>query len=244
MLRKIHEVAALSGVTVRTLQYYDRINLLKPSAVTEAGYRLYGEEALETLWQILFFRELGFPLREIGDIMTAPGYDRQEALSRHRQLLLAERRRIDGLVTLVESAMKGEKTMEFTPFDATEAERLRAQYAQEVKSRWGATDAYAQSEKKAANRSPAQWQTLQAEADAIFDAFAALVGHDPAEPAVQALVQRWQAHLHANDYACTREILSGLGQMYASDPRFSKNLDRHGAGTASLMSAAIAHYCK
>ena len=240
---KIQEAARLTGVTERTLRYYDRIGLLRPSGMTESGYRLYDDDALRRLQQILFFRELGFPLAQIGEIMDSPGYDRNDALRRHRALLIAERNRLNGLIELAERTLKGESDMSFDAFDRSEIDRQRDAYAEEARERWGGTDAYAESEKKTAGYGKEQWAAIQQEADEIFAAFAALRGHAPDEPDVQALVARWQAHITRNYYACTKEILAGLGQMYTADERFIQNIDRAGAGTAQLMSAAIAAYC-
>ena len=240
---KIQEAARLTGVTERTLRYYDRIGLLHPSGMTESGYRLYDEDALRCLQQILFFRELGFPLAQIREIMDSPGYDMNEALRRHRLLLIAERDRLNGLIDLAERTLKGENDMSFDAFDHSGIDRQRDAYAEEARRRWGGTDAYAESEKKTAGYGKEQWAAIQQEADEIFAAFAALRGHAPDEPDVQALVARWQAHITRNYYACTKEILAGLGQMYTADERFIQNIDRAGAGTAQLMSAAIAAYC-
>ncbi len=93
---KIHEVAKLTGITVRALQYYDQIGLFPPSKVTESGYRLYDEAALEALQQILLFREMGFPLGQIKEILSDPGYDRAEALRKQKELLLMKRARLRG----------------------------------------------------------------------------------------------------------------------------------------------------
>lgn len=240
---KIQEAARLTGVTERTLRYYDRIGLLHPSGMTESGYRLYDEDALRRLQQILFFRELGFPLAQIREIMDSPGYDMNEALRRHRLLLIAERDRLNGLIDLAERTLKGENDMSFDAFDRSGIDRQRDAYAEETRRRWGGTDAYAESEKKTAGYGKEQWAAIQQEADEIFAAFATLRGHAPDEPDVQALVARWQAHITRNYYACTKEILAGLGQMYTADERFIQNIDRAGAGTAQLMSAAIAAYC-
>ena len=240
---KIQEAARLTGVTERTLRYYDRIGLLYPSGMTESGYRLYDEDALRRLQQILFFRELGFPLAQIREIMDSPGYDMNEALRRHRLLLVAERDRLNGLIDLAERTLKGENDMSFDAFDRSGIDRQRDAYAEEARRRWGGTDAYAESEKKTAGYGKEQWAAIQQEADEIFAAFATLRGHAPDEPDVQALVARWQVHITRNYYACTKETLAGLGQMYTADERFIQNIDRAGAGTAQLMSAAIAAYC-
>ena len=133
--------------------------------------------------------------------------------------------------------------MEFKPFDTSEIDSLREQYAEEAKARWGNTEAYRESTKRAAKWTEADKARLQKESDEIFSAFAALVGVDPADARVQALVARWKAFVSKSYYACTDEILAGLGQMYVADERFTKNLDQFGAGTARLMSDAIAIYC-
>ena len=240
---KINEAARLTGVTERTLRYYDRIGLLRPSGVTESGYRLYDADALRRLQQILFFRELGFPLAQIREIMDSPGYDKDDALRRHRLLLIAERDRLNGLIDLAERTLKGESDMSFDAFDRSGIDNQRDAYAKEARERWGNTDAYAESEQKTAGYGKEQWAAIQQEADAIFAAFAALRGHAPDEPGVQDLVARWQAHITRHYYACTKEILAGLGQMYTADERFMQSIDRAGAGTAQLMSDAIAVYC-
>ena len=134
--------------------------------------------------------------------------------------------------------------MEFKPFDSSEIDALREQYAEEAKSRWGNTEAYRESTKRAAKWTEADKARLQKESDEIFSAFAALVGTEPVDARVQALVARWKAFISESYYACTDEILAGLGQMYIADERFTKNLDQFGAGTARLMSDAIAIYCK
>ena len=139
---KISEVAKLSGVTVRTLHYYDEIGLLKPNKITEAGYRLYSNEDLETLQQILFFRELDFQLNEIKEIMMNPNYDKNKALNKHKELLIEKRERLDGLINLIDKTIKGDNNMSFKEFDNSKIEENKNKYAEEVKNRWGNTDAY------------------------------------------------------------------------------------------------------
>lgn len=240
---KINEVARLTGVTVRTLHYYDEIGLLRPSGVTEAGYRVYDGAALETLQQILFFRELDFPLAEIRTIMASPNYDKTEALQKHRELLRQKRARLDGLIALVDSTIKGENTMRFQEFDTKEMEANKKKYAAEVKARWGNTDAYRQSEEKAAGRNQQQESLLHGEGAALLREFGENRGLAPESEQAQRLVARWQAYITERFYDCTSEILSCLGLMYVGDPRFTENIDRNGEGTAAFMAAAIAVYC-
>lgn len=244
MRLSIGSLSKLSGVSIRALHHYDQIGLLQPSEVAESGYRYYDDAAIERLWQILFYRELDFPLAEIGEILDSPSFDRNRALTEHRNLLTQKRERLDRLIKLVSNAMKGEQNMEFKPFDTSEIDALREQYAEEAKARWGNTDAYRESTKRAAQWTEADKKRMEAESGEIFSGFAALVGTDPADARVQALVARWKAFISQSYYNCTNEILAGLGQMYIADERFMKNIDKFGAGTAKLMSDAIAVYCR
>ena len=241
---KVSEVAKLTGVTVRTLHYYDEIGLLKPSNVTEAGYRLYSTADLQKLQQILFFRELDFPLEEIREILANPGYDREYALRSHRQLLLKKREHLDGLISLVDKSLKGNDDMSFKEFDTTEMEKAKKEYAAEVKERWGNTNAYAQYEEKTADYDDPQWKLINGEGARILKEFGENRHLDPASAEAQALVKKWQDFITANFYNCTKPILGCLGEMYIGDDRFTRNIDRHGKGTALFMALAIEAYCK
>lgn len=240
---KINEVAKLTGITTRTLHYYDEIGLLKPSQITDAGYRLYDENNLSELQQILFFRELNFPLNEIKEIMTNSEYDKTEALKKHKELLLKKRERIDRLVTLVENTIKGDGEMSFKEFDMTEIESAKKKYAKEVKERFGNTEAYAESEEKAKKYGKEQWKEIDAESKKLLKAFADNMDKTPDSEEVQKLVKEWQDFITKSFYRCTNEILQGLGIMYVEDERFKKNIDSNGEGTAEFISKAIEIYC-
>ena len=240
---RISEVAKLTGITVRTLQYYDEIGLLKPSEITEAGYRLYSREDLEILQQILFFRELDFPLSQIKEIMNNPNYDKEEALKKQKELLIQQRQRIEGLIKLIEKRIEGDNNMSFKEFDMNEIEENKKKYAKEVKERWGTSKAYEESEKKTSSYNKEKWGDINQETSEIFKGFAELRNSDPGSEEVQELVRRWQKYITDNFYTCTNEILSGLGLMYVEDERFKENLDKNGEGTAKLMAEAIKIYC-
>lgn len=239
----VSEVAKLTGISVRTLHYYDQIGLLKPSELSESGYRYYDEEALWELQQILFYRELDFPLKEIREMMRSPGYDRREALMHHQELLKLKRERLDRLIGLADDTLKGEKDMSFEAFDTTAVETAIKQFAEEAKNRWGGTEAYRESEEKTNRYSKEDWARLQNEMEQIFNGFAALVGKSPDCEEARELVRRWQEYITANYYACSDEILAGLGEMYVADERFQKNLDQYGEGTAAFVSEAIRCTC-
>lgn len=240
---RISEVAKLTGITVRTLHYYDEIGLLKPSEITEAGYRLYSREDLEILQQILFFRELDFPLSQIKEIMNNPNYDKEEALKKQKELLIQQRQRIEGLIKLIEKRIEGDNNMSFKEFDRNEIEENKKKYAKEVKERWGTSKAYEESEKKTSSYNKEKWGDINQETSEIFKGFAELRNSDPGSEEVQELVRRWQKYITDNFYTCTNEILSGLGLMYVEDERFKENLDKNGEGTAKLMAEAIKIYC-
>ena len=240
---KISEVAKLTGVTVRTLHYYDEIGLLRPSEITESGYRLYDEAALESLQQILFFRELDFPLNKIKEIMIHPNYDKEFTLIKQKELLMQKRKRIDGLINLIDKTIKGENNMSFKEFDMTEIEANKIKYADEVKNRWVKTDAYKESEAKTKNYNKDKWNEINEGIEGILKKFSDYRKLDPADKEVQDLVEMWKQYITDNFYNCTNEILSSLSLMYIEDERFKKNIDKNGEGTAEFMTNAIEIYC-
>ena len=230
----IGQAARMLDVSVRTLRHYDEIGLVKPAEVGENGYRYYDREAMALLQQVLFYRELGLPLKEIGPLLQAPETQRRKALEAHRHLLELKKQQLEGLLQLVDDTLGG-KTMQKPKITQADIDAAKEQYAAEAKERWGHTDAWKQSQGKTPNA---------AKMDEIFQGFAALLGTDPADRAVQAQVKTWQQFITDNLYPCTDEILAGLGQMYVCDERFTANLDKYGEGTAKLMSDAIKIYCK
>ena len=236
----VHEVSRLSGVTIRALQYYDRIGLLHPTAVTEAGYRLYDDAALLTLQQILLFRELEFPLGDIKSILNDPNFDRTKALEQQIQLLKLKRERLDRIIDLAQQQKdKGGDLMDFTAFDSERIER----YATEAKAQWGETKEYREFEQK--NLTKEQQQTAGAGLMERFKDFAALKDGAPDAPQAQAAVQTLQAYISAHFYHCSNDVLKGLGQMYGAGGEFTENIDAYaGAGTAAFAAKAIAAYCK
>ena len=231
----ISEVAKMSGVSVRTLHYYDEINLLHPAEVNESGYRYYDKEALDTLQQILFYRELEFSLGEIQKIISQADYNKIQALERQRELLTLKAKRLKGLIKLVDDTLRGDNEMSFKEFDQTEIE--------EAKARWGNTAAYAESVEKTAAYGKKEWDMVQAEGDKIMKKFADIREMTPSSKEAQSLVKEWQDYITKNYYTCSKEILDGLGQMYVGDERFKKNIDRFGEGNALFMADAIKEYC-
>lgn len=240
----ISETAKLTGVSVRTLHYYDEIGLLAPSEViSDTGYRYYDEATIERLQQILFFKELDFPLKEIVKIMNSPRYDKEQALANQRELLILKRNRLNNLIALLDLNLKGEIVMSFSEFDNEEIEKEKKRYAKEVKEKWGDTDAYKECNEKQKNYSKKDYKEMMEKSDQILSAFAAQLGETPESSKVQDLVREWQNYISKYYYDCTDQILAGLGQMYVADERFTANMDKFGEGTAQLISDAINIYC-
>lgn len=241
----IREFAKLTGVSVRTLHYYDEIGLLKPSFVDEQnGYRYYDENTLCRMQEILFYRELQFSLKEIRMILSSPDYDKQNALKEQKHLLTLKKERLERLISALDGAMKGEK-ISMDIFDNSEFEAKREEYAKEAKEKWGGTAAYKESAEKTAGYSADKWNKVNSAMDELIAEFAECLrnGFTPDSKEAQELVKRWQDFITDNYYTCTKEILAGLAEMYVSDERFMKNIDRHGDGTARFMSDAIKVYC-
>jgi DNA-binding transcriptional MerR regulator len=241
----IGEVARLAGVTVRTLHHYDAIGLVAPAERASNGYRLYGRVEIERLQEVLFLRELGFALEEIAAIVGRPGYNRRDALLRQRDLLAAKAGHLRALLDAVDAAIRAEET----GMSLTNEEMLDVfgdfdprEYEAEAEERWGDTDAYRQSAQRTARYTKTDWEKIKAESDAINERFLDLmVGGIPAAgEAAMAVAEAHRAHIGKWFYECSIEMHAGLGQMYAPDPRFKKNIDKAGAGLADYMAAAIA----
>lgn len=237
----VHEVAELTGITARTLHYYDEIGLLKPTKVTEAGYRMYDDAALSRLQTILLFRELEFPLKEIKVILDSPDFDPSEVISQQIKLLELQYKHIGELIAFTrEIQNKGMTAMNFDIFDKSEIEK----YEEEVKAKWGNTKAYQEYKQKDIARNKGSYSKIADELMAMFSELGELKHLTPNSDEVQKKISALQKFITDNYYICTNEILGGLGEMYVSDERFKNNIDKAGGeGTADFVKQAIAVYC-
>ncbi len=234
-MRTVTQVSNLTGVSVRTLHHYDAIGLLKPTATTPAGYRLYDDAALRRLQSILLFRQLQFSLKDIKAILDSPGFDPAQALSQQIRLLEAQHRHIGQLIAFARQLQQGGDLMTFDAFDTSELE----QYKAEAKARWGDTQAYRESQQRAA--AGQDFAAAGKEMMEIFAQIGALRALAPEDEAVQQKVRELQDFITGHFYTCTDEILAGLGQMYGEDERFRANIDAAGGeGTAAFVQKAIA----
>ena len=237
----VHEVSRLTGMSVRALQYYDRIGLLPPTERTEAGYRLYDEAALERLQQILLFRELEFPLKDIRAILESPDFDRGKALEQQIELLVLQRNHLDNLIELARGLKaRGMNHLSFEAFDTKKID----EYAAQAKASWGQTAEYREYLEKSKGRTREEQLALHERMWEIFKAFGAMRGGAPASSEAQALVKRLQDFITENMYTCSNGILKNLGAMYAGGGDMTANIDRQaGAGTAEFAWQAICVYC-
>lgn len=238
----VAQVSKRTGVSVRTLHHYDQIGLLKPTEVTESGYRMYDDTALDKLYMILVYRELGLSLGEIGSILDAPDYDRNQVLEHQIKLM---RRRIEKLQNRIALAngmlMLGVKYMDFEGFDPKEID----EYSQQAKVLYGKTDAYKEFQQKQKSRTKEQEKDLGAQ---VMDFFARLGKMRPCAPDSEE-AQNWAKELQAffteHFYTCTPQILGSLAESYASGGSMTENIDKAGGeGTGAFAKQVIDEYCK
>lgn len=237
---KVKEVAELVGVSIRTLHHYDQIGLLTPKEITDSGYRLYSEENLETLQQILFFKELGFTLKEIKNIINSPSFNRQEALILQRKMLLEKRNKVDKMLETIDKTIKhmaGEIQM-------TNEERFEGinfgfnQFEEEARRRWG-NQSIDEINAKLKGMFKDEQKDLSDRWDMIFNKLACLRDQSPESQEVQATIKEWYDFLNKNFSNYSLDAFYGLGQLYINDERFTKNIDQYGEGLAKLMSEAM-----
>lgn len=240
MSMKVKEVAALSGVSVRTLHHYDEMGLLKPAGTTEAGYRMYSGENLIELQQILFYRELGFSLKQIKELVTNPAFDRLEALESQQSMLRQKRAQLDVMIHTIERTIKegkGEGTMtneeRFKGFDFSENP-----YEEEARDRWG--DEIVDE----TNKNVQQFgEEQQEQMNALYRRLAEVRHLEPESSDAQVLIGEWYRFLNRiGTYSL--DAFAGLGEMYVADERFTKNIDQFGCGLARFMSEAMKEYAQ
>lgn len=245
-LYTVGEVAALAGVSVRTLHHYDAVGVLVPSCRSRAGYRQYTPADLERLQELLVYRQLGFTLEEVAALLENPGHDRRAALLRQRDML---RRRVDDLhrvQRLVErtlTTLEGATTMSETDmFDGLGTrERNEAEHGEEVRERWGDTDAYHESARRTARYTEQDWAAIKAESESIEVTLADLLGAGvPADdPQAMDAAEAHRAHIDRWFYPCSHEMHAGLGEMYVADGRFAAHYDQRREGLAAYLRDAI-----
>jgi len=241
-MKTVNEIAKLAHVSVRTLHHYDAIGLLKPTEITESGYRLYDDDALERLYFILLFRELEFPLKEIQSILDAPDFDRNRILEQQVNLLKAKVNHLQTCIHLANGLkLLGVKNLKFNNWDPKKID----EYSAQAQTLYGKTEAWKEYSEKAKGRSKEQENAL---GDGIMELFVQLGGMkelSPGSSEVQTWVKQLQGYITEHFYTCTPQILQGLGEMYAGGGSMTENIDAVGGkGTGEFARDAIRIYCK
>lgn len=229
-MKNVNEVSKLTGVSIRTLHYYDEIGLLKPTERTESGYRLYDDDALEKLATVLMFRELEFPLQKIKEITESENYNTAEALKNQITLLKQKKEHFEKLIAVAQKMLsEGIDTMDIKQIE---------DYRKEAKEKWGNTEEYKEFETKQVDNCGDGFME-------VFAEFGKLKAEKADCESVQNKVKELQEYITEHYYTCTKETLFSLGQMYVCDDRFKENIDAKGGnGTAEFVNKAIKEYCK
>lgn len=234
----VQQLSGISGVTARALRHYDAIGLLKPTAFTDAGYRLYDDTALERLEQILLFKELEFPLGEIKAILESPNFDRNRALEQQITLLEMKKEHLENLIVLAKGVkMLGVRYMDLKAFDTSKID----QYAKEARELYEKTPEYQEFLEKHKDWTPEKDKALETQMMGMFARFGEMKDSSPDSPEAIALVREMQSFITENFYTCSDKVLMGLGKMYSGGGDFTENIDKVGGpGTAEFAAKAIA----
>ena len=240
-MKTVKEIARQTGVSVRTLHHYDAIGLLKPTSITAAGYRLYDEDALMRLHLIIVYRELGFSLKKIADILDAPDFDRNRALEEQIRLLEEKKQQIQNRITFALGLkLTGVRHLNYEGFDHTKID----DYSAQARAMWGKTEAYKEFEQKSKGRSSEDAKALGDDMMALFTEVGSLRHLDPGSEEVQAWVARLQAFITEHYYTCTKPMLKVLGEMYDGGGSMTENIDNAGGpGTGAFAKQAIDIFC-
>ncbi|CAN7642792.1 MerR family transcriptional regulator [Paenibacillus sp. LjRoot153] len=245
----VQHLGKLARISTRTLRYYDEIELLKPARINSSGYRIYGQNEVDRLQQILFYREMGIPLEQIKDIMSSPTYDGTRALMDHREQLLDKRRQLDILIANVENTIaskEGRLTMsnkeKFEGFKQKLIDDNEKKYGKEIREKYG-DDKVNKSNQKLQNMTQEQHEEVTRLAEEVTETLAeAFKLGDPASELAQkaaALHKQWLMS-YWSEYS--KEAHAGLAQMYVDDERFKAYYDVKQPGTAEFLRDAIHIY--
>ena len=240
----VKELSELAGISIRTLHHYDEIGLLKPSARTEAGYRIYTETELLRLQQILFFKELEFSLEEIQKILDDPNFNTVEQLKKHKDLLIEKTKNYQTLLqTIDQTILKLTKNQKMTDQDlyAGFTPEQAQQYRAEAAEKWGA-DKIQATENKLKQLTKDQFEAIKKEGEDITHNIANLMDQSPDSEVVQKEIQKHFDHLN-HYYKPNIEIYRGLSNLYVEDERFKAYYEKIKPGLAQFMSQAMKSFC-
>ena len=243
---RIKEVSDMSGISIRMLRHYDKTGILRPDGIRDNGYRDYSDKNLDRLLRIMDFKELGFTIPDMLEIIEGTENDVIDALMRQEKLLVKKKERLERIIGLIRKNIRIEKGKgfvkdmdKFTAFDMNEIEEHKKKYAKETQLKYGGAKAYDQSMARTGKYSANDWKRIMREADGIYEKFTAAM-EDGAEStlAIEA-AKEWKAHISRYYYECTDEIFLGLADMYVQDERFTQNINKHADGLAQFMSKVM-----
>jgi DNA-binding transcriptional MerR regulator len=242
----VQQLANLAGVSVRTLHYYDEIELLKPARVERNGYRYYEEPELLKLQQILFFRELDFPLEDIQRILSSSSFDMRAALRDQRKLIELKKNRLSKLVQTIDKTLKKinkEITMDDTELYGDFSKDELDRYTKEARERWGHTDAFKQSQERVKKMGKEGLKRVMEKSEKLNKELAQQMteGENPSSGNVQNLIAKHYDDLRAF-YEPNLQLYRGLAEMYIADERFKKNYENVAIGLAQFMHDAMIYY--
>ncbi len=245
----VGDVAKLAHVSVRALHHYDEVGLLQPSERSAAGYRLYTDDDLDRLRQILYFRELGLALDAIQGLLSAPGANHREVLVVQRDLLAEKAARTQAMIDAIDRELTAiEKGVPVTKEEMFEVfgEDDPSQYEDEVRERWGTTDAYKESQRRTSRYTKKDWEGIKAESESITlelkDAYEAGLAAD--SPEAQAAIEKHYRQINDRFYTCSTEMYRNISEMWVADPRFKANYDKVSEGLAVYARDAAQAFCK
>jgi len=245
----VQRLAALAGISARTLRYYDEIGILRPARISSSGYRIYGQREVNRLQQILFYRELGVGLESIKNIITAPSFDGLKALKEHRERLMAKQEQLDLLIVNVDktiAALEGRIMMadreRFEGFKQRMIDENEKKYGDEIRTKYGDKQVDRSNQKilSMTEEKYEEWKRLGAEV--LETLKAAQAAGDPAGELAQKAADLHRQWLSFSWESYTKEAHAGLAGMYVDDERFRSYYDGENPGTAQFLRDAILIY--
>ncbi len=245
----VQKLGSIAGVSTRTLRYYDEVGILKPARINSSGYRIYGQEEVDRLQQIMFYRELGVGIEDIKDIVTSASFDKTAALRSHREKLLAKRQQIGQLIdnvertiALSEGRIKMSDTEKFEGFKKNLIDENEKKYGKEIREKYG-DDTVNASNAKMMNMTKEQYEEFEKLSKEVLDTlYAAYETGDPAGELGQKtadLHRQWLSYTWGSYH---KEAHAGLANMYVDDERFAAFYDKEQPGAAAFLRDAILIY--
>ncbi|MCB1582032.1 MAG: MerR family transcriptional regulator [Xanthomonadales bacterium] len=245
---KIKAFSVMVGTSVKTLRHYEKKALLKPEYIDKTnGYRYYGDKSLATMQQILFYKEMDFPLNEIKDLINGEVFNQHDALNMQKNLLCLKKQRLDRMIDFIDDLLTNDKGIsdmkklkEAT--DNSVFEQKKIEYANEAKKRWGESKLYQQSQQKQAKYSQKDMKEINAKQNKIYQELASLMPLGIGHSEVQNKIDEARSFITSHWYDCSKKQFAALGEMYVTDQRFKQYLDQFGAGLADFIHQAIEIY--